>query len=85
MMANKRTLFVTLEAVPLDLKHSETSFSPNLTDLLCLRAAKVPRCRELAILFVDNDDNDNDRTDYCTPCACARGSQYAVARGPATG
>ena len=54
----------------LNSKHSEASFSPNSTNLLCLRVAKVPRCRDLAIFFADND-NDND---YFTPCACARGN-----------
>ena len=24
----------------------------------------------------DNDDNNNDTTDYFTPCACARGNNY---------
>ena len=59
--------------MPLDSKHSEASFSPNSTDMLCLRVAKVPRCQDLVIFFVvDNDnDNDNDRTDYFTPSGWA--------------
>ena len=55
--------------MPLDLKHSETSFSVNLTDLLCLRVAKglvsYPGYEatkgldvEISNLFVDNDNND---------------------------
>ena len=37
---------------PLPLQHSEASFSPNSTDLLCLWVAKVPRCRDLAIFLL---------------------------------
>ena len=60
--------------MPLDPKHSEASFSPNLTDLPCLRVAKVCLDVEIWLFFVDNDNdnNDNDRTDYFTP-AHARG------------
>ena len=38
-----------LQVMPLNSKHS---FSPNLTDLLCLRAAKVPKCSDQAIFFL---------------------------------
>ena len=49
-MANKNTLFVML--VGHALKHSEANFSPNLTDLLCLRVAKVHRRQDLVIFLL---------------------------------
>jgi hypothetical protein len=48
MMANKKALFA-LWIVSLDLKPTEASFLPNLTDSLCLRVAQVPRSRDMAI------------------------------------
>ena len=52
MMANKKALFVTLvDRVP-DLKCIEASFSPNLTDSLCLRVAQVPMSRDKAIFVL---------------------------------
>ena len=38
-----------------DSKHSKPSFSSYSADFPCLGVAKVPRCRDLAIFFVDND------------------------------
>ena len=35
--------------MPLDSKYTESSFSPNLTDLLCLQLVQVPRPPDLAI------------------------------------
>ena len=40
------------QAMPLYSNHSEASFSPNWTDLLCLQVAKVPRCWDLAIFLL---------------------------------
>ena len=51
----------------------KASFSPNLTDLLCLQVAKVPRCRDLVTFFVDNHNDNSDRTDYFTPCTRPQG------------
>ena len=59
-----------LQVMPLNSKHS---FSPNLTDLLCLWATKVPKCSDQAIFFVDNDNNI-DRTYYFIPCTCMWGT-----------
>ena len=70
--------------MPLDSKRNEASFSQYSKDLLCIiPVAKVSRCRDLAI-FVVVVDNDNDRIDYFTPCACARGNkiQYTSWSGP---
>ena len=39
-VANKKALFITLvDRIPLDLTHTEASFSPNSIDSLCLRVA----------------------------------------------
>ena len=65
--------------MPVDSKHSVASFSPNSTDLSCLRVAKLSRCRDLAIFFVDNDNNvnnDNDRILYPL-----RGMQQSLREG----
>ena len=35
----------------------------------------MPTSRDKAIFFA-HDDNNNDTTDYFTPCACARGNNY---------
>ena len=55
-------LFVTFMAVPLDSKYTDTSFLPNSTDSLCLRVAQVYILRS-GDFFVDDNDNENDRTD----------------------
>ena len=44
--------------MPLDSKHTEAGFSPNMIDLFRLQLAQV------VIFFVDND---NDTTNYFTP------------------
>ena len=49
--------------MPLDSKHTETSFSPTLTNSLYLGIDQVPRCRDLVILVVTTDR----QTDYFTP------------------
>ena len=36
----------------IDLKHTEGSFSPNLTDLLCLRVTQVPRSLKVVIFVL---------------------------------
>ena len=51
---------MTLVAVPLDSKRTEASFSPNLTDLLCLQLAQVPRSPDL-VIFVYNDAGRQNR------------------------
>ena len=49
--------------MPLDSKRSKASFSPTSTDLLYFRVAEVPKSQDLAIFFVDDD---NDTIDYFT-------------------
>ena len=61
--------------MPLDSKHLEANFPPTSTDLLYFRVAEVPKFQDLAIFFVDND---NDMTNYFTPCAWARGNNQFV-------
>jgi hypothetical protein len=52
MMANEKALFVPfMDRIP-RLKYTEASFSPNSSDLLCLRVAQVPRSREVAIFVL---------------------------------
>ena len=62
--------------MPNDSKHIQASLSLIPTDWSRLRAAQVPRCRDLAIFVVTTDrqtDGQTDRqTDYFTP-AHARG------------
>ncbi len=37
----------------------------------------MPRCSDLAIFWGDRQtDRRTDRTDYITPCACARGKYW---------
>ena len=64
-------------AVPLDSKHTEVNFSPNSTDLLCLQHIQVPRSLDL-VVFVSirttTTCDNNDRTDYFTPCVCVQGN-----------
>ena len=59
--------------MPNDSKHIQTGLSLISTDWLCLRAAQVPRCRDLAIFMVTTTDGS---TDY--PCACVRGNLYLL-------
>ena len=64
----------------LDSRHAEARFSPNATDSLNILVAQVPRPRDMAIFVLTTtittttlNDND-DTTDYFTPCACAQGN-----------
>ena len=50
--------------VPNDLKYIQASLSLILTDWLRLRAAQMPRCRDMAIFMVTTTDR---QTDYFTP------------------
>ena len=52
--------------MPLDSKHTETSFSPNSADSLHLQLTQVPRSPDLVIFLYNNG------TDYFTPCACTQ-------------
>ena len=60
MMANKRSLFVTLVDWAKrfhtydDLKRTQMGFSPISTDSLCLQVAQMPRCQDLAISVIEN-------------------------------
>ena len=47
-------------------------FSPNSLDLLCLQVAQVPRSQNN--ICVHHDINDDDTTDYFTPCICTQGN-----------
>ena len=51
------------------------SLLPVLTDLLLLQLAQVPRYPDLVIFCVhdNNNDNDNNTTNYFTPCTFAWG------------
>ena len=42
--------------MPKDLKHTEASFSPISTNLLCLRVAQIPISPDLVIFVVTTDD-----------------------------
>ena len=55
--------------LPNDSKHNEARFSTISTDKLYLRVAQIPRSPDLAIFVLTTD-----KTDYLTPCACARGN-----------
>ena len=65
MMVNKRMLFVTSWTVLNDSKHIQARLSLISTDWLHLRAARVPRCQDLAI-FVMTTTTDR-QTNYLTP------------------
>ena len=60
----------------LDLKHTEVSFLPNLTDSRCLRVAQVPRSRDMAIFVLTTTITTTITIQLITlpPCACARGN-----------
>ena len=60
--------------MPLDPKHSEASFSPNLTDLPCLRVAKVCLDVEIWLFFCWQRQNQ-----LVYPCACARSNNRMAA------
>jgi hypothetical protein len=65
-MANKKKMCLgRLWALPNDSKHNEAGFSTISTDSLCLRVAKVPRSRDLAIFVLTTDDR---QTNCFTPC-----------------
>ena len=53
--------------MPLDSKHTEANFLTNLTDSLLIQVPRLPD-------FYVYDDND-DTTDYFTPCACMWGNE----------
>ena len=57
----------------LDSECTEASFSPNSTYSLCSQLGQVPRFPDLAIFVSIHNDNNDDTTDYFTPCACAWG------------
>ena len=56
--------------LPNDSKHNEATFSTISTDMLYLQVAQTPRSPDLAIFVLTTT---TDKTDYFTPCACARG------------
>ena len=57
----------------LDLKHTEASSTPNSIDSRCLLVdAYISRYGDFCAL------NDDDTTDYYTPCACARGKNAVL-------
>ena len=68
-VANKTQYLQRSWALPNDSKHTEVSFSATLTDTLYLRVTQMPRSPDLAIFVLTTD-----KTDYITPCACARGN-----------
>ena len=70
-MANKKALFVTSWIMSLDLKHTEASFSPNVTDSLCLRVTQVPRSRDKAIFMLTT--TTTTRLITLPPYACEQG------------
>ena len=65
----------------LNSKHPETSFSPTSTESLYLQVAQMPRSQDLVIFVDDNDNNNNDTSDYFTPCACAQGNYVGCTYG----
>ena len=72
-MADKRTLYVTFVD---DAKQFEANLSLISTDWLRLRAAQVPRCRDMAIFVVTTDRLIDRQIDMLYLCACARGNYY---------
>ena len=40
--------------------------------MLHLRLTQMPRCPDLSIFVLADDDRQTDTTDYITPCECAR-------------
>ena len=52
--------------------------SPNVTDSLCLLVASGAYTSRYGDLSANDYDNDNDdTTDYFTPCAYVRGNHFA--------
>ena len=76
-VANKTKHLRRSWTLPNDSKHNEASFSTISTDMLYLQVAQTPRSPDLAIFVLTDDDRrrqtTTDKTDYFTPCACARG------------
>ena len=64
--------------MPFDSECTEASFLLNLTYLLCLQLVQVPRSPDLAICVHDDDNNDDDMTDYFTPCPCVQGKNFRL-------
>ena len=54
--------------------HTEASFLPNSIDSLFTSRLDAYISRYGDFCAHDNDDDNNDMTDYFTPCACARGN-----------
>ena len=84
-VANKMQYLRRSWTLPNDLKHNEASFSTISTDVLYLRVTQTPRSPDLAIFVLTTDDRQTtdgrqttDKTDYFTPCACARGNYYHI-------
>ena len=70
MIPNKNTLFVMLVGRATWFKAQWGQFFAKFNRFVVLthvQVAKVPRCRDLAISFVENIDDNNDRTDYLYP------------------
>ena len=64
----------------IDLTDTEASFSPNSIVLTSCLDVYISRYGDFCA-HDDNDDNNNDTTDYFTPCACARGNYGKDAGG----
>ena len=76
-MANKRHICDScIQAVPLDSKCTDASFSPNLIDSLCLRVTQASAYILRSSDFSVNDNND-DRTNYL-PLVHARGVTIVI-------
>ena len=72
VVANKMKYLRRSWTLPNDSKHNEASFSTISTDMLYLQVAQTPRSPDLAIFVLTT--TTTDKTDYFTPCACARGN-----------
>ena len=71
-VANKMKYLRRSWTLPNDSKHNEASFSTISMDMLHLQVAQMLRSPDLAIFVLMTT---TDKTDYFTPCACARGNK----------
>ena len=72
-VATKRHYLWHSWIVSLNLKHTKASFSPSLTDLLCLWVAQVPRSRDMETFVLTTTMMTTTRPMITLPLAHARG------------
>ena len=78
-VANKKAIFVTLmDAIPQFDAHWSQFFT-EFYWFVVIKSRLYAYISRYGDFCADDNDNNNDTTDYFTPCACTRGNEWYLA------